>query len=187
MLFKKLSVRSPFWVLVGVFLVSLPFVGLSFSLLSASEASAQSAPPPPGLAAPCIPEEVLNRERIHLSTIGTYSAGFVLQAYGYIGVLADVLSQGVYEPDIINSMLGETVTYLQNASVQLKKYQGQEMQISKGDQAFINGINSIINDLVQEALALQVFAEKREDNELKKFNEYREKAWAGIKKTLGVK
>jgi hypothetical protein len=132
------------------------------------------------------PLSPLGREAIHLTTIGTYSAGFVLQSYGYIGVLADMFSQGVYEPDMVRSMLGETITYLNNAKEQLKAYQGQEIQISKGDQAFINGISLIIVDLISEAEALASFTETHRDDDLARFQKSRQDAWSGIKKTLGV-
>jgi hypothetical protein len=132
------------------------------------------------------PLSPLGREAVHLTTIGTYSAGFVLQSYGYIGVLADMYSQGAYEPDMVRSMLGETITYLNNAKEQLKAYQGQDLQISKGDQAFINGISDIIEDLIAEATALSTFTENRLDSDLASFNNSRQEAWSGIKKTLGV-
>jgi hypothetical protein len=123
---------------------------------------------------------------LHLNTIGTYSAGFVLQSYGYIGVLADVLSQNLYEPEMISSMLGETITFLKNANQQLTMYQDKNFQMSQADQRFINGISDIIKDLTMEAEALSAFAQSRKQEDLARFEESRKNAWSGIKKTLGV-
>ncbi|MDR2455564.1 MAG: hypothetical protein LBE49_03070, partial [Deltaproteobacteria bacterium] len=83
---------------------------LSLALSGARPLSAQEAAPG-GQPAPGF-SEAQAREAHHLNTIGTYSAGFVLQSYGYIGVLADIFSQQIYDPDMVRSMLGETITYL---------------------------------------------------------------------------
>jgi hypothetical protein len=126
------------------------------------------------------------RETLHLTTIGTYSAGFVLQSYGYIGVLADVLSQGVYEAEMVRSMLGETITFLRNAREQLTAYLGGSIQIAAGDMKFIRGISDIIMNLIEEAEALSSFAQSRDKADLERFEDSRKKAWSGIKTTLGV-
>jgi hypothetical protein len=110
-----------------------------------------------------------SRESLHLNTIGTYSAGFVLQAYGYIGVLADVLSKKVYEPERVRSMLGESISFLKNARQQLALYHPDTVQISPGDQAFIDGISSIIKDLIDEAEALSSFSQSLDQKDLEKF------------------
>jgi len=127
------------------------------------------------------------REKLHLNTIGTYSAGFVLQAYGYIGVLADVLSRKVYEPERVRSMLGESTSFLNNARQQLALYHDGNIQLSAGDQAFIDGISSIIKDLIDEAEALSSFSQSLDQADLVKFEKARNNAWSGIKKYLGVK
>jgi hypothetical protein len=126
-------------------------------------------------------------EAHHLNTIGTYSAGFVLQSYGYIGVLADIFSQQVYDPDMVRSMLGETITYLNNARNQLLFYQSPDVSLPKADLEFINSIGSIINDLVVEAEALSAFSESLQEADLLRFQEARLNAWAKIKKLLSVK
>jgi hypothetical protein len=128
----------------------------------------------------------LSREGLHLNTIGTYSAGFVLTAYGYIGILADVYYKKVYEPDRVRSMLGETISFLNNTRQQLILYHDDRIQISPADQAFIDGISSIIKDLVDEAEALSSYTLNSDEVEWEKFKKARENAWDGIKKYLGV-
>jgi hypothetical protein len=83
-------------------------------------------------------------------------------------------------------MLGETITFLKNARQQLTLYQGGDIQISQGDQQFIDGISEIIMHLTVEAESLSSFAQERNKADLERFEEARKKAWAGIKKTLGV-
>ncbi|MDR1084106.1 MAG: hypothetical protein LBP22_04425 [Deltaproteobacteria bacterium] len=161
---------------LGLCLVPAGGVGL------AQESNSQSSPSVPPADSPGSAE----RESLHLNTIGTYSAGFVLQSFGYIGVLADVLSQGVYEPEMVSSMLGETITFLKNANQQLTLYQDKNLQISQADQKFIIGISEIIRDLTAEAEALSSFAQSRKQEDLERFEAARKQAWAGIKKTLGV-
>ncbi|MDR2140966.1 MAG: hypothetical protein LBR11_04130 [Deltaproteobacteria bacterium] len=156
-------------------------VGVFFGLTGGSVGWAQNSLGPP-LESP----GAAGRESLHLNTIGTYSAGFVLQSYGYIGVLADVMSQGVYEPEMVRGMLKETITFLRNANQQLSLYQDKTLRFSQADQRFIDGINSIINDLINEAEALSAFAESRKEEDLQRFETSRKKAWSGIKKTLGV-
>ncbi|MDR1546085.1 MAG: hypothetical protein LBU12_05115 [Deltaproteobacteria bacterium] len=151
---------------------------------AASPAAAQNLPPAANIQDP---QTVEGREAIHLTTLGTYSAGFVLQSYGYIGILADVLSKDVYGPDVVRSMLGETITYLTNARARLDYYQGQNFTISKEDQKFIDSISEIIQNLIAEAEALSAFTRTRQSDDLKRFDAARLKAWGGIKNTLGVK
>jgi hypothetical protein len=154
--------------------------------------SAQAVPEaaPEAQAAPRLtqtPPEAMVREAHHLNTIGTYSAGFVLQSYGYIGVLADVFSQQVYDSDMVRSMLGETITYLNNARNQLLYYQSPDLRLPKADLDFIDSISNIINDLVLEAEALSAFSESLQESDLLRFQDARKSAWSKIKKLLGVK
>ncbi|MDR2368379.1 MAG: hypothetical protein LBF58_09785 [Deltaproteobacteria bacterium] len=159
------------------------------------EATEGEAVPPPAITyettAPAVDNGALDatnllRETLHLNTIGTYSAGFVLLSYGYIGVLADALGQRVYEPDVVNSMLRETITYLNNANNQLKSYKDHESELSESDLNFLSGISSIIGDLIIEAEALADFA-SGEDAALDRYNNARKEAWQRIKRILNVK
>jgi hypothetical protein len=128
----------------------------------------------------------LEKDTLHLNTIGAFSAGFVLQAYGYIGVLADVLSKQVYPPDLIRTMLGETITYMRNINAHLLKYSSGP-PIAPGDLEFIAAIMEIINYLIAEAEALSSFTETKSDNDLRRYDEARGNAWKAIKKTFKVK
>jgi len=127
------------------------------------------------------------KDTLHLNTIGAFSAGFVLQAYGYIGVLADVLSSKEgYPPDLVRTMLGETITYMRNVNAQLMKYQSGP-PIAPGDLEFIAAIMEIINHLIAEAEALSSFTQTKSDSDLRRYDEARGNAWNNIKKTFKVK
>jgi hypothetical protein len=126
------------------------------------------------------------KDLLHLNTIGAFSAGFVLQAYGYIGVLADVFYKEVYTPDLVRTMLGETITYMRNVNAQLLKYRSGP-PIAQGDLEFIAAIMEIINYLIAEAEALSSFTQTKSDNDLKRYDEARDNAWKSIKKTFKVK
>jgi hypothetical protein len=141
-----------------------------------------------GAAGPGVAQSALDLEKdtLHLNTIGAFSAGFVLQAYGYIGVLADVLSKQVYPPDLIRTMLGETITYMRNINAHLLKYSSGP-PIAPGDLEFIAAIMDIINYLIAEAEALSSFTETKSDNDLRRYDEARGNAWKAIKKTFKVK
>jgi hypothetical protein len=169
-------------VLALALFASTPLLGQAVTV----EAPAPEAASPELTAPQALPETVV-REAHHLNTIGTYSAGFVLQSYGYIGVLADVFSQQIYEPDVVRSMLGETITYLNNARNQLLYYQSPDVRLPKADLDFIDGISNIINDLVLEAEALSAFTESLQESDLLRFQDARQKAWTKIKRLLGVK
>ncbi|MDR1050447.1 MAG: hypothetical protein LBP95_05070 [Deltaproteobacteria bacterium] len=169
---------------------ALVFAVLVFLLPAAPLPAQDPAPGQEGFLV--VDPRLQDREVLHLNTIGTYSAGFVLQSYGYIGVLADVLSQGVYTRDMVLSMLNETITYLNNAGAQLQRYGSPEVNMAPGDLTFLNKIRGIIGDLVSEAEALSDLAgdsetdvEKREAD-LARFHAARNKAWSGIKTTLRV-
>lgn len=123
---------------------------------------------------------------LYLNTIGTFSAGFVLQSYGYIGVLADALSKGVYSPDLVRSMLSDTLTYLRNIRGYLEKYQTSGL-VAPSDLKFINSITVIIDQLIAEAQALSSFAQTKNADDLKKFEDARKKAWQNIEKTFFTK
>lgn len=131
-------------------------------------------------------DPVLQKEAVHLNTIGAFSAGFVLQSYGYIGVLADAMSKGVYAPDLVRSMLAETRSYLRNVHTQLQKYQAGDM-VAAGDQKFISAIMEIIEQLIAEAEALSAFAQTKSEVDLKRFEKARKQAWTNIKKTFSMK
>jgi hypothetical protein len=140
--------------------------------------SALPGAPPPGPDA--------GRDTLHLNTIGAFIAGFVFQAYGYIGVLADVLSKEVYPPDLVRTMLGETITYMRNVNAQLLKYQSGP-PIAPGDLEFIAAIMEIVNYLIAEAEALSSFIQTKSDNDLRRYDEARNNAWKSIRKTFKVK
>lgn len=125
------------------------------------------------------------RDILHLNTIGAFSAGFVIQSYGYIGVLADALSKGVYEPELVRSMLSETVSYLRNVNTQLQKYQSSSL-IAPGDKKFIATMLDIINQLIAEAEALSSFAQSKNKEDLARYEDAREDAWRNIKRTFGM-
>ncbi len=125
------------------------------------------------------------KDALHLNTIGAFSAGFVLQSYGYIGVLADALSKGVYSPDLVRSMLAETTSYLRNVNTQLKKYQGNSL-VASGDQKFITTMMGIIEQLILESEALSSFARTKSPEDLKRYEAARKKALENIEKAFGV-
>lgn len=122
---------------------------------------------------------------LHLNTIGAFSAGFVLQSYGYIGVLADAMSKDVYSPDLVRTMLAETVTYLRNIRTQLDKYRNSGL-VTNSDLKFINSMTEIIDLLIEEAQALSSFAKSKSADDLKKFEEARKNAWRNIRKTFSI-
>jgi hypothetical protein len=130
--------------------------------------------------------EAENIDVVHLNTIGAFSAGFILQSYGYIGVLADAWSKGVYEPELVRSMLAETVVYMRNIHSQLGKYQSGGL-IAQGDQQFIGAMMEIINQLIAEAEALSAFAGSNKKEDLARFESARTEAWKNIKKIFALK
>jgi hypothetical protein len=144
------------------------------------------APPPRAAESGVLDATNLLRETLHLNTIGTYSAGFVLLSYGYIGVLADALGQRIYEPDVVHSMLRETIIYLNNANNQLKSYKNHENELSESDLNFLSSISGIIGDLIIEAEALSEVA-SGDDSALDRYNAARKEAWQRIKQILKVK
>jgi hypothetical protein len=124
---------------------------------------------------------------VHLGALGAYSAGFVLEAYGYIGLLADVLHHGVYEPEIVKSMLGETRVFLQKALEKLTVYRNGTVTVQPEDLVFINGIAEIITLLIAEADGLAAYCEGFSKSDFERFSESRTRAWALIKQHLGLK
>lgn len=159
----------------------------SSALMAQTDSPAADSPSSLEMSAPPAFSEEVVREAHHLNTIGTYSAGFVLQSYGYIGVLADVFSQRIYDPDEVRSMLGETITYLNNARNQLLYYQSPGVRLPKADLDFIDTVSNIINDLVSEAEALSAFTESLQEEDLQRFQAARQDAWSKIKRLLAVK
>ncbi len=125
------------------------------------------------------------KDALHLNTIGAFSAGFVLQSYGYIGALADALSKKVYTPEYVRPMLTETMAYLRNVNEQLAKYRNSGLE-SRSDQNFISSIIDINNQLIIEADALYSFAQSTSAEDLKRYDEARKNALRLIKKTLNV-
>jgi hypothetical protein len=124
---------------------------------------------------------------VHLGALGAYSAGFVLEAYGYIGLLADVLHHGVYEPEIVKSMLGETRIFLQKALDRLEVYRRGQVTVQPEDLAFINGIAEIVTLLIQESDGLAAYCDGFAKEDFERFRDSRQKAWTLIKQHLGIK
>ncbi|MDR2611897.1 MAG: hypothetical protein LBG06_03370 [Deltaproteobacteria bacterium] len=166
-----------------------PAAGLAAALLAAALALAvpAAAQPPPPVPAPGIEDSPAAREMVHLGALGAYSAGFVLEAYGYIGLLADVLHHGVYEPEIVKSMLGETRIFLQKAMDKLAIYRSGAVTVKPDDLAFINGIADILTFLIAEADGLAAYCDGFAQEDFERFRESRAKAWALIKQHLGIK
>jgi len=122
---------------------------------------------------------------LHLNTIGAFSAGFVLQSYGYIGVLADAMSKDVYSPDLVRTMLDETIIYLRNIRSQLDKYRNSNL-VTQSDLKFLQSMTEIIDLLIAEAQALSSFSKSKSADDLKKFEEARKNAWKNIRKTFSI-
>jgi hypothetical protein len=131
------------------------------------------------------PSSNAEKDALHLNTIGAFSAGFVLQSYGYIGALADALSKKVYTPDFIRPMLAETTAYLRNVNGQLKKYHGSGLE-SASDRKFVDSVIKIIEQLIIEAEALASFAQTTSAEDLKRYDDARKNALQLIKKTFNV-
>ncbi|MDR1313596.1 MAG: hypothetical protein LBQ12_07850 [Deltaproteobacteria bacterium] len=138
-------------------------------------------------ASPSAEDGQASREAVHLGALGAYSAGFVLEAYGYIGLLADVLHHGVYEPEIVKSMLGETRVFLQKALDRLAVYRNGTVSVQAEDLAFINGIAEILTLLIEEADGLTAYCEGFAKEDFQRFRDSRVRAWTLIKQHLGVK
>ncbi|MDR3153568.1 MAG: hypothetical protein LBW85_04670 [Deltaproteobacteria bacterium] len=167
--------------------LALAFALAAFLFPAASPLMAQEAASPPPSAAPAIEDTPAAREMVHLGALGAYSAGFVLEAYGYIGLLADVLHHGVYEPEIVKSMLGETRVFLQKALEKLTVYRNGTVTVQPEDLVFINGIAEIITLLIAEADGLAAYCEGFSKSDFERFSESRTRAWALIKQHLGLK
>lgn len=161
-------------IFAGLFVIGLIFLGpAAATALWAQNGQAASSP------------AADEKDILHLNTIGAFSAGFVIQSYGYIGVLADALSKGVYEPELVRSMLSETVSYLRNVNAQLQKYQSSGL-IASGDQKFIATMMDIIDQLIAEAESLSSFAQSKSKEDLARYEKAREEAWKNIKRTFGM-
>jgi hypothetical protein len=176
---------------ITAFLISF-LITIALALSADSGAMAQGElPPVPTGPAPValvpLADSPVGREQIHLGSLGTFSAGFVLEAYGYIGVLADVLHYGVYEPEIVRSMLGETQVFLEKSLEKLKVYQDKTITVSEEDLKYINGIADVLKNLIVEAESLASYCQTFNKEDFNRFKDSRAKAWAGIKQHLGIK
>jgi hypothetical protein len=120
--------------------------------------------------------EVSEREKLDINTIATLSVGLVIQSFGYIGTYADLLSKGVYEPQQVREMLGETIQYLSNARSVLNQYQNSDIAISPGDRRYLKEISAILDILIQEADSLSSFAQSHSEEDLKKYKDSWEQA-----------
>jgi hypothetical protein len=116
------------------------------------------------------------RERLDSNALATLSVGLVIQSFGYIGAFADLLSKGVYEPEIVRSMLGETVQYLTNAQNVLHQYQNRSVSVSPGDRRYIGEVENILVLLIQEAESLSSFALSHSEEDLQNYRTSRDKA-----------
>ena len=166
---------------VALFFLALLLIGFGADSAMAQQASGGQATSPSSSGN----QAAVDKDALHLNTIGAFSAGFVLQSYGYIGVLADAMSKDVYAPELVRSMLAETISYLRNVNTQLKKYQAGGV-IASGDQKFIASMTAIIDQLIAEAEALSSFAQTKSEADLKRFEDARQNAWKNIKKTFGM-
>jgi hypothetical protein len=173
---KKKSLESP------VMKITTFVPALVLLLFLATGASAQGTDPSTQIS-----DTPAGREFIHLSMLGTFSAGFVLETYGFIGSLADLLHHGVYEPETVRSMLGETKVFLQKSLDNLRVYQDKTVTVSPKDLQFINGIAEISVYLIAEADSLSAYAETFSVDDYNKYKDARAKAWSGIKSHLGTK
>ena len=151
----------------------------AFFCLAAGSAWGQVSAAPPT-------DPLAEKDALHLNTIGAFSAGFVLQSYGYIGVLADVLSQEVYPSAMVRDMLAETINYLRNVNAQLLKYHSGP-PLASGDLEFISAIMEIINHLISEADSLSSFAQTKSKEDLRRYEEARRNAWKSIRRTFNIK
>ncbi|MDR1164836.1 MAG: hypothetical protein LBO66_03015 [Deltaproteobacteria bacterium] len=152
-------------------------LALGLGLALAGPAAAQDSP---GEGAAVSPREIQD-----LNTIATLSVGLVIQAFGYIGTYADLLSRDVYEAQLVTQMLGDTVRYLRNALVQLRLYQDASLDVSRGDRQYLAEITEILVLLIEEAESLSAFAQTHAESDLQNYKDARDKAWSLISDTVG--
>jgi hypothetical protein len=108
--------------------------------------------------------------------VATLSVGLVIQSFGYIGIIADLMTSQIYDTERISNMLGETVQYLTNVQNLLHQYQNRGLNVSRGDRKFIGEIEEIVVLLIQEAESLSAFNQSHLEADLQGYRTSREKA-----------
>ena len=124
------------------------------------------------------------RERLDLNAIATLSVAVLIQSYGYIGTYADLFSTGVYDAERVNQMLRETTIYLRNSRDQLKLFQSSAAGVSSGDRQYLGEVTDILDLLIAEAESLSAFTLSHNQDDLRKYEANKTRAWSRLSKLL---
>ncbi|MDR2199159.1 MAG: hypothetical protein LBR53_06880 [Deltaproteobacteria bacterium] len=120
------------------------------------------------------------RESLDLNTIATLSVAVLFQSFGYIGTYADLLATGVYDAERVTTMLKETTFYLRNSRDQLKLFQSSAAGLRRGDQRYLSEVVTTLELLITEAESLSAYALRHEQDDLKRFEASKDKAWTHL-------
>jgi hypothetical protein len=111
-------------------------------------------------------------------SVGLITGLQLYQTYLNIGLLADGMSEGIYEPKEVFQLLGSVVHPLDRVEKQLDKI--AKLKLPKDDIAALARMKKILGLLRQEGKELHAFWETGKPENGKKYEEIRQAAWKEI-------
>lgn len=123
-------------------------------------------------------------EDAKITTIGTLSAGFLVQTYLNIGFIGDLSVKGS-DKDSMKSTLKSVDSLLENTEKQLDKLLATDL--STEDKSFVKKIKTCCSLLNEQSDALKPCIDKLTTENADVFEKARKASWAKIAETLDIK
>ena len=127
------------------------------------------------------------REKVQVSTIGSFSAAFLYNTYGMIGSLADGFGHDAYDEETMTGLLNAQTKLLDNMTQVMEKlFLGNNLQDSV-DANYARNTATLLQGLKKQVQHLQEYVNSKSKQKLDAFHVQQDKNWKAISKLMGIK
>ena len=126
------------------------------------------------------------REKQLLSTVGSFSAGYLYNTYGVIGSVSDGFGNNVYSTETVNDLLEEQKKVLDNMIKSMGTLVEGGFIKDSSDISYIRSSISLMKGLKKQAELMQEYAKRKTQSRLNEYDEQRRKNWKDLSKMMGI-
>lgn len=120
-----------------------------------------------------------------MEAVGAAHGANLFNTYTAIGAIADGYGKGVYDESDVQDLMTTEAGFIKALTGSLTKLEEQK-GVSKQDRKALHQFIATYALLDAQARALLTYAKSNEDEDLKRFDEARKKAWTRIEDILGL-
>ena len=127
------------------------------------------------------------REKELLSTIGSFSAGFLYNTYGVIGSISDAFVHEAYDTQTVNDLLNAQNNMLAHMATMLENLVKGKYLTDSVDIQYANSAALILKGLKKQSELLLEYVKNKSKQKSDIYEDQRSKNWKDISKLMGLK